>query len=171
MSRFGTCARRCFLAVATLAVATLPITLAAPAAQAEALIEKIKKRGKLVVATETAYPPWEFIKDGKIVGYGKDILDYLVADLGVELEQLDLPFQGILPGLLAGKFDFVATSIGFSPERAQKYALTMPLAVSRPAVLKRKDDARIAKPEDLAGKIVASLRASTAEQSSRALDE
>ena len=30
-------------------------------------------------------------EDGKIVGYGKDILDYIIADLGVELTQLDLP--------------------------------------------------------------------------------
>ena len=76
---------------------------------AETTFEKIKRTGKVTVGTEAAFPPFEFVEDGKIVGYGKDILDYIIADLGVELNQLDLPWQGILPGVLAGKFDFVAT--------------------------------------------------------------
>lgn len=34
---------------------------------------------------------WVFIKDGKIVGYGADILAEVVKHLGVQLKQLDLP--------------------------------------------------------------------------------
>jgi len=45
----------------------------------------------VTVGTEAVYPPFEFVEDGKIVGYGKDILDYMIADMGVELTQLDLP--------------------------------------------------------------------------------
>jgi polar amino acid transport system substrate-binding protein len=97
--------------------------LAPRAAVAETTLERIRRTKKMTVGTEAAFPPFEFVQDGKIVGYGKDILDAVVADLGVELTQLDLPFQGILPGLLAGKFDFVATSIGVTAERATKYAL------------------------------------------------
>ena len=58
----------------------------------------------------------------------QDILDTIVADLGVELNQLDLPWQGILPGVLAGKFDFVATNVTIKPDRAKKYAFTVPIA-------------------------------------------
>ena len=90
---------------------------------AETTFEKIKRTGKVTVGTEAAFPPFEFVEDGKIVGYGKDILDYIIADLGAELNQLDLPWQGILPGVLAGKFDFVATSVSIRAERAKKYAL------------------------------------------------
>ena len=91
----------------------------------ETTLEKIKRTGKATVGTEAAFPPFEFVEDGKIVGYGKDILDYIIADLGVELNQLDLPWQGILPGVLAGKFDFVATSVSVRAERAKKYAFTV----------------------------------------------
>jgi polar amino acid transport system substrate-binding protein len=49
---------------------------AVSSAHAEAL-KKIKGAGKIVVGTEAALPPFEFIKDGKIVGYGKDILDHI----------------------------------------------------------------------------------------------
>ena len=54
--------------------------------QAETTFEKIKRTGKVTVGTEAAFPPFEFVEDGKIVGYGKDILDYIIADLGVELD-------------------------------------------------------------------------------------
>jgi polar amino acid transport system substrate-binding protein len=123
-------------------------------AQAETTLEKIKRTGTVTVGTEAAFPPFEFVENGKIVGYGKDILDYIVADLGVELVQLDLPWQGILPGVLAGKFDFVATTVSVRPERAKAYAFTVPIAEGTTWVMKRKGDDSITKVDDIAGKVV-----------------
>ncbi|MGQ4665492.1 transporter substrate-binding domain-containing protein [Metabacillus halosaccharovorans] len=116
--------------------------------------EQMKSSGKLTVGTEAAFEPFEFVKEGKIVGYGKDILDVVVEDLDVELEQLDLPWQGILPGLDAKKFDFVATSVSITPERAEKYDFTVPIADGTMAVLKRKGDSSIKVPDDIVGKVV-----------------
>ena len=116
---------------------------------AETTFEKIKRTGKVTVGTEAAFPPFEFVEDGKIVGYGKDILDYIIADLGVELNQLDLPWQGILPGVLAGKFDFVATSVSIRAERAKKYAFTVPISEGTNWVMKRNGDTSIMSPYDL----------------------
>jgi len=122
---------------------------------AETTFEKIKRTGKVTVGTEAAFPPFEFVEDGKIVGYGKDILDYIVADMNVELNQLDLPWQGILPGVLAGKFDFVATSVSIRAERAKKYAFTVPIAEGTNWVMKRSGDASINSPDDLSGRLCA----------------
>ena len=85
------------------------------------LLSEIKARGAIRVATEAAFEPFEFVENGKIVGYNKDVLDYVVAKLGVRLKQVNLPFQGILPGLLAHTFDLVATSVSVTPERARRY--------------------------------------------------
>src|ERR1700739_2067751 len=82
-----------------------------PAAQASDTLAKIKKSGKGTVGTEAAFPPFEFVQDGKIVGYDKDILDHIVASLSVKLDQVDTPWQGLFPGLLAGKFDFIASAM------------------------------------------------------------
>ena len=131
----------------TLALTTISVS-------AETTLEKIKSTGKVTVGTEAAFPPFEFIEDGKIVGYGKDILDYVVADLGVELSQLDLPWQGILPGVLAGKFDFVATTVSVRPERVVQYAFTVPIAEGTTYTMKRAGDDSIKTVEDLAGKVV-----------------
>ena len=148
------------------------LTLASPAilrAQTETTLQKIRRTGMVTVGTEAAFPPFEFVKDGKIVGYGKDILDVVVADLGVKLEQLDLPWQGILPGLLANKFDFVATTVGINEERSKRYAYTLPIADGVPYAAKRKGDPMKAM-SDLNGKIVATQLASSTEPIARAID-
>src|SRR5690348_18482933 len=62
-------------------------------------VEVIKQRGIANVGTQADYPPFEFIQDGKIVGYDKDLLDAVISDWGVKLNQLDLPFAGLLTGL------------------------------------------------------------------------
>jgi polar amino acid transport system substrate-binding protein len=120
---------------------------------AASTLDAIKNNGEISVGTEAHYPPMEFLDDGKIVGYGKDILDLVVADLGVKLNQLDLPWQGILPGVLAKKFDLVATSVSITPERAEKYAFTMPIAEYQTMLIQRGDDS-MSELTDLNGKVV-----------------
>ena len=57
-----------FAKVAVLATAVI----ATPAASyAQGLMEKIKTTGTFKVATDANYPPFEFIKDGKIVGMAR----------------------------------------------------------------------------------------------------
>ena len=140
------------------------------AVSAETTFDKIKKSGQVTVGTEAAFPPFEFVQDGKIVGYGKDILDIIIADLGVELNQLDLPWQGILPGVLAGKFDFVATSVTIKPDRAKQFAFTVPIGEGTTWIMKRKGDTSIMSVDDMAGKVVGTQLASGNEDASKAFE-
>ncbi len=127
---------------------------AASQAQAD-LLDEIKARGEIVVATEARYAPFEMLEDGKIVGYGKDMLDEILKDLpGVQLKQLDLPFQSILAGLNAKRYDIVVTSLMITRQRLDAYAFTNPISDASVAILKRKADASINSPEDMAGKII-----------------
>lgn len=152
--------------VKTALIATALAGLAS-VATAETTLDIIKRTGTVTVGTEAAFPPFEFIEDGKIVGYGKDILDYIVADLDVDLNQLDLPWQGILPGVLAGKFDFVATTVSVRPERVTQYAFTVPIAEGTTWTMKRAGDDSIKTVEDLAGKVVGTQLSSAGEAASQ----
>jgi len=149
----------------------IALVLTSAAASAETTLEKIKSSGEVTVGTEAAFPPFEFIEDGKIVGYGKDILDHVVADLGVELDQLDLPWQGILPGVLAGKFDFVATTVSVRPERVTKYAFTVPIAEGTTFTMKRAGDDSIKTVQDLAGKVVGTQLSSAGEAAAQEFEK
>lgn len=119
-------------------------------------LDAIKAKGKLVVATEAAYEPFEFLdEDGEtIIGYNADILQEICDDLGVELEYVDLPFQGILAGLEAKKYDMVGATLGITAERAEKYTITEPIQSGTNVFIKRADDDSIKTADDMAGKIV-----------------
>ncbi len=137
--------------------AALVTILSSTAANAADLLDKIKADKVFTVATEARFAPFEFVEDGKIIGYSADIMAEVMKALpGVELKRLDLPWQGILPGLAAGRFDYVVTSVTVTPERMKAYHLSAPIADATMALLKRKGDASITKPEDIAGKAVGS---------------
>ena len=139
----------------TLAVALVVIAAMAVNAQAKDLLERIKDRGEIVVATEARFAPFEFVKDGEIVGYGNSILKEVLKDLpGVKLKLLDLPFQGLLAGLDAKRYDFVAASLTITKARDAKYAFTMPFSTAAVTYVKRTGDDSIKSAEDLVGKKV-----------------
>ena len=171
LSGTGSHAGRLAVRAAIGALAASIVLAGATGASAETTFERIKRTGKVTVGTEAAFPPFEFVEDGKIVGYGKDILTYIIDDMQVELNQLDLPWQGILPGLLAEKFDFVATSVSVTEERVKKYAYTVPIAEGTSWLMKRVGDDRINSVEDAAGMVVGTQLASAGEVAARAFEE
>ena len=137
-------------------VGLFAVLCAASPAKAD-LESDIKKKGEITVATEARFQPLEFVEAGKIVGYGPDLMQLVMQKMpGVKLNQLDLPWQGILPGLTAKKWDFVITSVTMTRERMGKFAFTSPVAEATVALVKRKADTSISKPEDIAGKVVGS---------------
>ncbi|WP_232305126.1 transporter substrate-binding domain-containing protein [Castellaniella caeni] len=150
-------------ALTRLVLAVSALSCSVAYAAAGGTIADIKARGQLTVGTEAAYEPYEFVQNDKIVGYGKDILDHMVAKLGVKLNQLNQPLQGLLPGVLARKFDFVATSVGITKERAQKVAFTEPVGEVRSMLVVKKSNTAIQSGADIAGKIVGTQMGSLAQ--------
>ena len=157
------------VAVAVAVAASLGISSGSARAD---LLTEIKERGEFIVGTEARFPPFEFVKDGEIVGYSTDIMEHVMKALpGVTLTRLDLPWQGILPGLAAAKFDYVVTSVTVTKERYEKYALSLPIADATMALVKRKGDDSIAAPEDIAGHTVGSQAGSAQLQALEAFAE
>jgi polar amino acid transport system substrate-binding protein len=123
------------------------------AARADTL-DEVKKRGTLIVGTEAAYVPYEFVKDGKIIGYDPDIVAIMVKNLGVEAQLIDTAWNGIIPALYAGKFDCIVSAMTITAERAQRVLFSMPYADASNVILLRADESRIKTAEDLSGKII-----------------
>lgn len=145
--------RRIRLACTAALLALLPATLIPVAAQA-GLLDDIKAKGTMVVAIDPTFAPYEFTdSSGKITGYDPALLALIAQDLGVKVEFRTMAFSGIIPGLIAGSFDFTSTALNVTAERAQRIAYTIPVSASVDAVLRRKGDTRIAgaAPEQLAG--------------------
>lgn len=163
--------RRGALARASLAAVLLLSAFAVVAPARADLLQDIKNKKEIVIATEARYAPFEFLENGKIVGYSTDMLAIIMKDLpGVKLNRLDLPWQGILPGLDAKKFDYVVTAVTVTKERAQRYHLSLPIADATLAILKRKGDSSIEKPADIVGKPVGSQAGAAQLQGLQAYD-
>lgn len=133
--------------------ATLLSLPAIHSARADTL-EDVKKRGTLVVGMEAAYVPYEFFKDGKIIGYDPDIIDTFTPKLGVKAQLVDTAWNGIIPALYAKKFDIIVSAMTITKERAEKVLFSMPYADASNVILLRADESRIKTADDLSGKIV-----------------
>jgi polar amino acid transport system substrate-binding protein len=117
-------------------------------------LDEVKKRGTLVIGTEAAYVPYEFFKDGKIVGYDPDIIDLMVPKIGVKASFIDTAWSGIIPALYAKKFDSIVSAMTITKERADKVLFSMPYADASNVILLRADEERIKTADDLSGKII-----------------
>jgi polar amino acid transport system substrate-binding protein len=122
-------------------------------ARADAL-DEVKKRGTLIVGTEAAYVPYEFFKDGKIVGYDPDIADLMVPKIGAKAQFIDTAWSGIIPALYAGKFDCIISAMTMTKDRSEKVLFSMPYADASNVILLRDDETRIKAADDLSGKII-----------------
>jgi polar amino acid transport system substrate-binding protein len=136
------------------------------------LLSRIKANKEITIATEARYAPFEYIDNGKIVGYDADLMQYVLKSLpDVKVKQLDLPFQGLLPGLDAKRFDIVVTAVTVNKDRASHFAFTLPVADATTGVLLRTNESTIKSPDDLNGKIVGSQTGSAQLQALVALDK
>jgi polar amino acid transport system substrate-binding protein len=125
------------------------------------VLDDIKKRGEIIIGTEAAYIPYEYFKDGKIIGYDPDLAEiFFVKGLGVKATFVDTAWNGIIPALLAKKFDIIFSGMTITGERAQRVNFSMPYAEATNVILARIDDDSIKSPEDLNGKVVAATLAS-----------
>jgi polar amino acid transport system substrate-binding protein len=159
-------------AIALLAGAAV-VGLLAPDSRA-GLLDDIKRRKEIVIATEAGYAPFEYVEGGKIVGYHADILALVMKDLtdqGVKINQLDLPFASLLAGLQAKKYDMIATALFGTEERAKRFAFTVPTAFGTTGIVTRADNAAITKPDDLDGKTVGAPQATKYLDQMKALSE
>lgn len=79
------------------------------------------------IATEGAYPPYNFQgPDGKLMGYEIDLAADLCRRMKVECEVVGQDWDGIIPGLAAGKYDAIMAGMSITPKRMEVIAFSAP---------------------------------------------
>jgi polar amino acid transport system substrate-binding protein len=84
--------------------------------------------GKTIrIATEGAYPPFNYTNaDGSLSGYDVDVANALCEQMQAKCEIVAQDWDGIIPGLLAQKYDAVVAGMSITPERQEKVDFTEP---------------------------------------------
>jgi polar amino acid transport system substrate-binding protein len=105
------------------------VTTSLPAV-ANDLIADIQKRGTLKVGMST-FVPWAMRdKQGNLIGFEIDVATKVAADMGVEVEFVPTAWSGIIPALLAKKFDVIIGGMSITPQRNLTVNFTAPYAHS-----------------------------------------
>lgn len=126
-----------------LAVFTAPFaaSLTASGAQAKSTIENVVERGVLRVGFST-FVPWAMQdKNGKYIGFEIDVATKLAEDLGVELQLVPTNWDGIIPALLANKFDVIIGGMGSTTKRNLTVNFTVPYDYSTMDIMANKEKA------------------------------
>ncbi len=108
-----------------LACAGLALGLASPgraqdvqrSVAAGSVIESIKRQGVIRIGLST-FTPWSMrAVNGDLIGFEPDVGRKLAEDMGVEAEFVPTAWDGIIPALLAGKFDVIISGMSITPQR------------------------------------------------------
>ena len=170
--------RRSFLAAAGLSVAALALTacggssssvassVASSAASSEAASSAAAElttveAGKLTMATNAAFPPYEMTTDaGEFEGIDIDTAKAIAEKLGLELQVDDMEFDAALLSVQQGKADIAMAGITVTDERKAVMAFSDSYATGIQSIIVP-EGSDIASPDDLAGKKIGTQRGTT----------
>ena len=113
-------------------------SLAAALALAPAAFAKDWKT--VVIGMEGAYEPWNLTdSSGKIVGFEPDLAMDLCKRAGVECKIIAQDWDGMIPGLKAGKFDVIMDGMSITDERKKEIDFSQALRrLARPPSWRRR---------------------------------
>ena len=170
--------RRSFIAAAAVSVAALAMTacggsassaassVASSAASSEAASSAAAElttveAGKLTMATNATFPPYEMTTDsGEIEGIDVDTAKAIAEKLGLELQIDDMDFDAALLSVQQGKADIVMAGVTVTDERKAVMDFSDSYATGIQSIIVP-NDSDIASPDDLAGKKIGTQRGTT----------
>lgn len=128
----------------------LVVALAAGAAHAGDFAGK-----EIRLAVDPTYPPLEYkLPDGKLTGFGVDIANALCEELRARCVWVESSFDGMIPGLLARKFDVIASSMTITPKRMQQIAFSNRISNAPSRLVVRRGSPLLPTADSLKGKRV-----------------
>ena len=97
--------------------------------------------GVLTMATNAAFPPYEYIEGGAIVGIDADIAAAIAEKLGLEIQIEDMEFDAIIEAVKSGKADIGLAGMTVTPDRAEEVNFTASYATGVQVVIVTEDSA------------------------------
>lgn len=107
------------------------------------------------VGMDAAYKPFEFRDEqNKIVGFDIDLMNAIGEQAGLKMEMVDTAWDGIIPALLNGKIDIIASAMTITDERKKSVLFSEPYFTSGQAIVVPVADTTTQTVDDLKGKVI-----------------
>ena len=143
-------------------ILALVLALSAAALAEGGLLDAVKARGSVVIATEGTWAPWTYHDESDaLVGFDVEVARAVAEKLGVEAEFVECPWESIFLGIDSKMYDIAANGVEITEDRAAKYDFSTPYAYLRTALIVRGDNEEIKTFEDLNGRRTANSAGST----------
>lgn len=97
-----------------------------------------KSKGKLVMATNAEFPPYEYMEGQDIVGFDVDMMTAVCEKMGYELEIENMQFDSIIPAIQSGKADVGVAGMSVTPDREKNVLFSDSYTVTHLVVMVRK---------------------------------
>ncbi|MFN3971395.1 MAG: transporter substrate-binding domain-containing protein [Gemmobacter sp.] len=123
----------------TCLMAGLALALSAPLAAAQ--VPDLGGRA-VVVVTENAYPPLQFMQGDKAVGWEYDAMAEIATRLNITVSYQNISWDAMIPAVSEGQFDIGMTGITIRDDRMDKVDFSDPYMRSEMVMLVRGDEAR-----------------------------
>ena len=105
-------------------------------------LNSIVQKGELTVGLEPGYLPFEMKdKQGNIIGFDIDIANEMAKAMGVKLKIVPTAWDGIIAGLLTGKYDIIISGMTITQERNLKINFATPYVTVGQTLLANKKHA------------------------------
>ncbi len=116
--------------------------------------------GKLIMATNAEFPPYEYKEGDTIIGIDAEVAKLIADKLDLELEIADVDFDSIIPGVQSGKYDMGMAGMTVTDERKEKVNFSDSYATGVQVVIV-KEDSNIKSVDDLEGKKIGAQQGTT----------
>ncbi len=117
--------------------------------------------GKLHMATNAAFPPYEMVKDdGTYEGVDVEIATKIAEKLGLELVVDDMDFGSVIAAVQTGKSDIAMAGMTVTDERKKNIDFTDTYATGKQVIIV-KEGSDIKSADDLTGKMIGTQEATT----------
>lgn len=117
-------------------------------------LDRILESGKLVMATDATWAPFEYMEGENVVGSDVELAADIAEALGVELEVVNVSFDSLPMYLENGEADIVIAAMTVTEERAEVMDFSEAYCDSCQYIIVKEDDTAVENLDDLAGYIV-----------------
>src|SRR6266508_501536 len=109
-----------FLGWFAVAVAAVFATTSLALSQEIAPPKDLINPGKLTYGAAAGFPPFEYLKDGTVIGFDIDLGTAVAEKLGLEPEMLNMAFDGLIPALKGKRIDILNSAMYIKKEREEQ---------------------------------------------------
>jgi len=123
--------------------------------------KELKQEGKLIMATNAEFEPFEYMENGEVVGIDVEIANQIAKDMGVTLEIQNISFDSVVTSVASGKADVGIAGITKDPTREKSVDLSESYYDAAQVIIVKSDNTAITDENTLKNKKIAVQKGTT----------